>query len=300
MNRSSMEVPKDTANKEQNAHAKRDKYQQPILSHITTSTPNPMSRSQALKYPDRGLWAKSLDAELDKIDEQGRIKWLKPGELGIIPPKTRVISLTFSFNYKRRSDGSIEERKSRASVRGDNMIPGIHYDADCTSAPMVDCIAARMVIGYSVDKGWTLEHIDVKSALLHEDYMYHKPVNMREDAREDGPYNHGKTIGILIWSLYGNTSGTYYYVKGLLKHLREIRAQLNEAEACLMCINMPSGTVIAAIAVDYFLITAETTKAMDEFAEALTTKYKIKRLGEHSRYPGWHFRYTRDGSVALS
>lgn len=108
------------------ATAKREKYKQRIPRNITTTTPNPSSRSVALKYPDRDLWAKSLDTELDKIDSQGTIKWLKPAQLGIIPPKTRIISLTFSFKYKKRSDGEIEERKSRTSPRGDQMLPEIH------------------------------------------------------------------------------------------------------------------------------------------------------------------------------
>lgn len=41
---------------------------------------------------------------------------------------------------------------------------------------MVDRIAARMVISYSVDQGWTPEHLDVKSSFLHEDYLYDNPV----------------------------------------------------------------------------------------------------------------------------
>lgn len=57
--------------------------------------------------------------ELDKLDEQRTIKWLHPAQLGIIPPKPKITNLTFSFNYKRRYDGSMKERKRSASVRGD-------------------------------------------------------------------------------------------------------------------------------------------------------------------------------------
>lgn len=58
--------------------------------------------------------------------------------------------------------------------------------------------------------------------------------------------------------------------------------------------------VIAAIAVDDFLVAAQTPATMDEFDEALKMKYNIKRLGKPRRYLGWHFNYGKDGSIALN
>lgn len=158
--------------------------------------------------------------------------------------------LTLTCNYKREKDGTVEERKSRASIRGDQMQPDINFDPDATSAPMVDKMAARMILTHNVEHGWHLEHLDVKSAFLHEKYRYGKPVYLREMARTDGTYKHGNTIGILRLNIYGNPSRTYYYIEGLLDYLKKIRAQLNEAESCLIRVEMPSGMIIAAIAVD--------------------------------------------------
>lgn len=72
---------------------------------------------------------------------------------------------------------------------------------------MVDRVAARIVVIYSVDKGWQLEHIYVKSEFLHEDYLYEKPVYIREAARSDGTYKHGKPVGILILTYMGTRQG---------------------------------------------------------------------------------------------
>lgn len=41
---------------------------------------------------------------------------------------------------------------------------------------MVDRMAARTVLVHSVEHGWNLEHLDVKSAFLHEEYRFGKPV----------------------------------------------------------------------------------------------------------------------------
>lgn len=91
---------------------------------------------------------------------------------------------------------------------------------------------------------------------------------------------------MLHLNLYGNPSGTYYYIEGILEFLRKIHPKLNEAESCLIRVEMPPGTVIEAIAVDEFLVTAQTKAAMDEFYTKMQQKYDIKRLVRPTRYLG--------------
>lgn len=119
---------------------KTTKYTQQIKKQITLTTLNPPPRIHALKYPYRSLWARSINVEIDKRDESGTIHWL-------------VISLTLSFNYKRDNEGGIEEHKSCASIRRDQMIANIHFDPKCTSATMVDRMATRMVVAYCLETG---------------------------------------------------------------------------------------------------------------------------------------------------
>lgn len=114
------------------------------------------------------------------------------------------------------------------------MKPNIHFDPECTSAPMVDRMAGRMVISHSVEQGWQLEHLDVRSAFLHEEYKYGKPVYIRETPRAGGTYKHGETIGILRLNLYGSPSGTFFYIEGLMKFLGTLQAKLNDAESSLV------------------------------------------------------------------
>lgn len=118
---------------------------QKIPDNITPTTSSPATRVEAMKYPDRDLWAKSLNADLDKVDANEAKKWLNPADLNFIPKSTKIINMAISFNYKRNKYGSMEERKSRPSVRGDQMFPNLHYDPECTYAPMVGRIAVRMV-----------------------------------------------------------------------------------------------------------------------------------------------------------
>lgn len=204
------------------------KYKQPIPDNITRTTPNPATKAQALRYPDSKLWERSLNNELDKIDETGAIRWLNNAEPGIIPKTNKPIPLTLTFAYKRDRYGNVEERKSRASISDDLLIAHFHFNPAHTSAPMIDRVSVRMIIG------WTLEHFDITSAFLHERYKFHKPVYIKETASVDGTYKHVNTIVKLVLNLYGNPSATFYYLEGLFKFLRNRKSKINEAQACLV------------------------------------------------------------------
>lgn len=123
---------------------------------------------------------------------------------------------------------------------------------------------------------------------------------IRETPRANGICKHGNTVGKLELSLYGNPSGTYYYVQGLFEFLRKHKAEMNQAEACLIRIEVAEGTIIMAVAVDDFLVTASTPESMNKFEDINKAKYKIKRLGKPKRYLSWHIHYNEYGDKALS
>lgn len=99
----------------------------PFRSNRTKRIPvrmaNSATRLQALRYPDKALWVRRMNVELDQTDTNRTIRWLRPAELGITTAKTKITTLTLTFNYKLRKDGSTEERNGRESLRGDLMRP---------------------------------------------------------------------------------------------------------------------------------------------------------------------------------
>lgn len=119
-------------------------------------------------------------------------------------------------------------------------------------------------------------------------------------AREDGSYKHRRTIGILQLKIYGNPSGTNYYIECLLHYLAEKHAQPDEAEVCLVRMDLANGNIKVAIAVEDFLATASTPAAIDKFYNTMNARYKIKRFEKPKIYRGWHFHHGEDGRIALS
>lgn len=67
----------------------------------------------------------------------------------------------------------------------------------------------------------TMEHSDIKSTFLHEQYKLPQRLYVREMARSNWTYKHGGTIGLLKLNLYGNPAGTYYRVDYLLQFLKK-------------------------------------------------------------------------------
>lgn len=117
-----------------------NRFKRKIPTKITPTTESPATRHHALRYPDKDVWERSMNEELDKLDKlenNGTIRWLLPAQLGIMSEKTKAMPLTVTFNYKRHKEGTIEERKSRESLRRDQIIPKVHYDPANTTPPMV-------------------------------------------------------------------------------------------------------------------------------------------------------------------
>lgn len=129
----------------------------------------------------------------------------------------------------------------------------VHFDAQCTSAPMVYRVEARSVISYSVKQGLVLEHMDIHSAFINERQKYHNPVFIGEQARTDGSFKHGDPTWILEPNIYGNSFGTYYYLHGLLGYMKNRGYRSNEHDIYLVQLIPHHRRGIIAITVGNFL-----------------------------------------------
>lgn len=137
-------------------------------------------------------------------------------------------------------------------------------------------------------------------SLINEKYKYDRKVYIREQARADGTYRHGNTTGILELNLYGNPSGTYYYLDEVLHYIWKKGYKSNDHELCLLKLNSPKGRAIITIAVDDFSVTASTPQVMDEVYKFLNRRYSVKRLGKPNRYLGCYFHYSQNGDITIS
>lgn len=100
-----------------------------------------------------------------------------------------------TYRYKWTTGMQLLQRKSRAALRGDLMIPFVHFDPNSTDVPMASSSTVRLLFALKAHLNLPdLEHLDITSAFLHEAFSYSNTVYVREMRRADGSYRHGNTV----------------------------------------------------------------------------------------------------------
>ena len=120
---------------------------------------DPKNLRAAITYPDATEWALAHDAELDNLDSTNTVKWLHDSD---IPPHTKLIPLKMTYKYKRHPNGTQAIRK--CTVRGDMMVPSVHYDPDQTTTYMAEKTSVRLLLSLCAAQNWVIEHFDITSA----------------------------------------------------------------------------------------------------------------------------------------
>ena len=108
---------------------------------ISVSTPSPLNRGQASKYPDADLWAAAHNQELVALDTKRVIQWTPDQEL---PRNTRLIPLTMGYRYSCDKNGQVSRRKARWATRGDTMTPHVRFNPKRTTTYMADKSSVRL------------------------------------------------------------------------------------------------------------------------------------------------------------
>uniref|UniRef100_A0AAV1V040 Reverse transcriptase Ty1/copia-type domain-containing protein n=1 Tax=Peronospora matthiolae TaxID=2874970 RepID=A0AAV1V040_9STRA len=83
------------------------------------------------------------------------------------PAGQHTIGTKWVFNIKRKADGSIEKYKARLVAKGFKQKYGIDYTE--TFLPVVKYVTLRMVVAITKYFDWTLDLLDVVTALLCEE-----------------------------------------------------------------------------------------------------------------------------------
>lgn len=268
-----------------------------IPSVITPNTPPPRTKAHAKLYPDKELWMEAIDSELNKLDSRQAVDWTTPTPDGSSKP----IPFTVNFEYKRDSSGQVIERKARFALRGDLMVPNVHYDPRKCSASMADKSTMRLLISIAADRKWPIEHMDMKSAYIHTLFRYLQSVYLREPPRSNGKYKHGKTTGRLVRNIYGGKSGAFYFLEEVMNLLLENGFKISDGDQCLLYKEHDDGThTLVALSSDDHIVTGTNQHNIDRYHHLLSSKYETKRLGRPTKYLGWHFTHFKNGNIGIS
>lgn len=83
----------------------KGEFQQKISDRMKATVKDPETGYQELSYPDRTLWAKNIEPEQEKGDENRKIRRIAPAKLDILRNKVGTIRMRISVLYKRNVVG---------------------------------------------------------------------------------------------------------------------------------------------------------------------------------------------------
>lgn len=86
------------------------------------------------------------------------------------------------------------------------MIPDTHYNPNHINAPTAEKSSARLLFAVAAQMKCSIEQFDITNAYVHEKFAFIKKMYVREHARTNGSFKHGKNIGLLFKNLWGKKS----------------------------------------------------------------------------------------------
>jgi hypothetical protein len=116
----------------------------------------PVGIEEALK---KKVWLNALKEELEAIKKN------KTWKLTKLLKENKAISVRWVFKVKLKPDGSIGKYKARLVAKGFLQKPGLDYFE--VFAPVARHETIKLVIALAANRGWSLMHLDVKSAFLN-------------------------------------------------------------------------------------------------------------------------------------
>lgn len=229
----------------------------------------PLSLSEAKSSQHAEDWLSAAGSEYQALIDNNT--W----QLVELPPDRKPIGSKWVFKAKYSSDGSIDRFKARLVAKGYAQKAGIDFEE--TYSPVVSFNSLRAALSHAVDRDMHIHQMDVVTAFLNgnldEDIYMTQPPGFVKPGQD-------KLVCKLKKSLYGLKQSPRCWntvLDGFLKSLGFLQAT---ADQCIYTRLASNVQTIIAVYVDDLVIMSETTAELDNVKSSLSSKFKMKDLGE--------------------
>jgi len=106
-------------------------------------------------------WREAMQLELESVESNWTWELVDP------PVGHRPISLKWVFKLKKDEKGAVIKHKAWLVARGFIQQEGIDYDD--AFMPVARMESVRVLLALAAQEGWSVHHMDVKSAFLNSD-----------------------------------------------------------------------------------------------------------------------------------
>ncbi|KAI3684116.1 hypothetical protein L6452_33335 [Arctium lappa] len=229
-------------------------------------------------------WVKAMKAELDAIERN------QTWSLVDLPVGRKPIGLKWVFKLKRDPSGKILKYKARLVAKGYVQKPGVDFDE--VFAPVARLETIRILLALASSRGWTVHHLDVKSAFLNG--------NLEEEVYVTQPEgyvkaNHPEQVYKLSKALYGLRQAPRAWNSRLDKCLKGLKFERCGLEHAVYTRKESGNLLIVGIYVDDMIVTGNCDRNVKHFKEQMSREFEMSDLGLLSYYLGIEVSQHEDG-----
>lgn len=242
----------------------------------------PSSYEEAQQHSE---WVDAMETEMEMIHKN------QTWELVPRPDERKVIGVKWIYKAKMNPNGTVNKYKARLVARGFAQESGVDYFE--TFAPVARFDTIRLLIALAAQKKWKIHQLDIKSAFLNgeleEDVFVEQPEGFQSRIYPD----HVCKLKKALYGLKQAPRAWYSKIDGYLC-AKGFRRSENEHTLYVKS-DENSDILILSMYVDDLLITGNSKKQIDLFADKLKEEFEMTNLGEMKYFLGIEVEQTENG-----
>ena len=217
-----------------------------------------------------------MDAEIAAIGKNGI--W----ELIDRPKGAKVVGVKQVYKTKLNEKGEVDKVKARLVVKGYAQQYGVDYTE--VFAPVARMEIVWLVIAFTVERGWAIHQLDVKSTFLHgelaEDVFVEQPCGYVQKGNEEKVYKLKK-------ALYGLKQAPHAWYNRIEAYFVKEGFKKCEYEHTLFVKQNKRGSIlIVSLYVDDLLFTRNDQSMFTEFKNSMMFEFDMTDLGKMKYFLG--------------
>jgi hypothetical protein len=233
-------------------------------------------------------WRDAMAEEIKSIEDNNT--W----RLVTLLPSHRPIGLKWVYKVKKGPEGEIEKHKAHLITKGYVQQPG--HDFDEVFVPVARIESVRMLLALAAEEGWSVHHMDVKSAFLNgelqEEVYVTQPPGFVVRGQE------GKVLR-LDKALYGLHQAPRAWNTKLDTMLQQLGFKHSDCEHGVYVRGKGSARLLVGVYVDDLIITGNDVDEIVKFKLQMQASFKMSDLGLLSFYLGIEVQQGSSG-ISLS
>ncbi|KAL1213017.1 Retrovirus-related Pol polyprotein from transposon RE2 [Cardamine amara subsp. amara] len=249
------------------------------LIALTTAV-EPRSFKEAMTYEE---WKLAMKSEVTSLEDNHT--W----DLEELPPDKKVIGSQWVFRVKLNADGSLERYKARLVALGNHQVEGLNYTE--TFAPVAKMTTVRTILDVAAKRNYEVHQMDVHNAFLHGDLdeeIYMKPppgFSLPGDTR----------VCRLRKSIYGLKQSPRCWFAKLADALLQYGFKQTRSDYSLFVFHRNGVSLQILVYVDDLMISGNSSSAIQELKDYLSTCFKMKDLGPAKYFLGLEIARSPEG-----